>query len=80
MTTIPEDKLEGIISKGKELEKQLGQENTSEKFVELSKEYSEIQPLYKASMERRESSIEIADLKNIIEDESSDNDKKDLAT
>ena len=24
MTTIPEDKLEGIISKGKELEKQLG--------------------------------------------------------
>ena len=36
MTTIPEDKLEGIISKGKELEKQLGQENTSEKFVELS--------------------------------------------
>ena len=37
MTTIPEDKLEGIISKGKELEKQLGQENTSEKFVELSK-------------------------------------------
>jgi len=41
MTTIPEDKLEGIISKGKELEKQLGQENTSEKFVELSKEYSD---------------------------------------
>ena len=29
MTTIPEDKLEGIILKGKELEKQLGQENTS---------------------------------------------------
>ena len=80
MTTIPEDKLEGIISKGKELEKQLGQENTSEKFVELSKEYSEIQPLYNASMEWRESSIEIADLKNIIEDESSDNDMKDLAS
>ena len=80
MTTIPEDKLEGIISKGKELEKQLGQENTSEKFVELSKEYSEIQPLYNASMEWKESSKEIADLKNIIEDESSDNDMKDLAS
>ena len=80
MTTIPEDKLEGIISKGKELEKQLGQENTSEKFVELSKEYSEIQPLYNAAMEWKESSIEIADLKNIIEDESSDNDMKDLAS
>ena len=76
MTTIPEDKLEGIISKGKELEKQLGQENTSEKFVELSKEYSEIQPLYNASMEWKESSKEIADLKNIIEDETNINQSK----
>ena len=50
MTTIPEDKLDGIILKGKELEDQLGQENTSEKFVELSKEYSEIQPLYNLSL------------------------------
>ena len=32
------------------------------------------------SREWRESSIEIADLKNIIEDESSDNDMKDLAS
>ena len=56
MTTIPEDKLDGIILKGKELEDQLGQENTSEKFVKLSKEYSEIQPLYNASMEWKESS------------------------
>ena len=80
MTTIPEDKLDGIILKGKELEKQLGQENTSEKFVELSKEYSEIQSLYNASLEWKESSKEIADLKNIIEDESSDNDMKDLAS
>ena len=79
MTTIPEDKLDGIILKGRELEKQLGQENTSEKFVELSKEYSEIQSLYNASLEWKESSKEIADLKNIIEDESSDNDMKDLA-
>ena len=80
MTTIPEDKLDGIILKGRELEKQLGQENTSEKFVELSKEYSEIQSLYNASLEWKESSKEIADLKNIIEDESSDNDMKDLAS
>tara|TARA_B100001057_G_scaffold323396_1_gene323620 strand:- start:1625 stop:2698 length:1074 start_codon:yes stop_codon:yes gene_type:complete len=80
MTTIPEDKLDGIIIKGKELEEQLGQENTSEKFVKLSKEYSEIQSLYNASLEWKESSKEIADLKNIIKDESSDNDMKDLAS
>ena len=32
MSTIPEDKLYGIIQKGKQLEDQLGQENTSEKI------------------------------------------------
>ncbi len=80
MTTIPEDKLDGIILKGKELEEQLGQENTSEKFVELSKEYSEIQSLYSASLKWKESSKDIADLKIIIRDESSDNDMKDFAS
>ena len=79
MTVIPEDKLDGIILKGKELEEQLGQENTSEKFVELSKEYSEIQSLYKASIEWIKFSKEIIDLKNIIEEETSDIDMKDLA-
>ena len=42
MTVIPEDKLDGIILKGKELEEQLGQENTSEKFVELSVSYTHL--------------------------------------
>ena len=78
MTIIPEDKLDGIILKGKELEEQLGQENTSEKFVELSKEYSEIQSLYNASIEWKKFSKEIIDLKNIIE-ETSDKDIKDFA-
>ena len=41
MTTIPLDKIDSILKKGKNLEEQLGKENTSEKFVELSKEYSE---------------------------------------
>ena len=66
MTTIPEDKLEGIILKGRELEDQLGKENTSEKFVKLSKEYSEIQPLYNASIEWKEFSKEISDLNIVI--------------
>ena len=79
MTIIPEDKLDGIILKGKELEEQLGQENTSEKFVELSKEYSEIQSLYNASIEWKKFSKEIIGLKNIIEEETSDIDIKDLA-
>ena len=51
MTAIPLDKIDSILKKGKNLEEQLGKENTSEKFVELSKEYSEIQPLYESVVE-----------------------------
>ena len=48
MTTIPLDRIESILKKGKELEDELGKENTSDRFVELSKEYAEIQSLYSA--------------------------------
>ena len=68
MTAIPLDKIEDILQKGKSLEEQLGKENTSEKFVELSKEYSEIQPLYESVVEWKNIYIEISDLKNLLEE------------
>ena len=80
MTAIPLDKIEDILQKGKSLEEQLGKENTSEKFVELSKEYSEIQPLYESVVEWKNIYIEISDLKNILEEESTDKEMKDLAS
>ena len=80
MTAIPLDKIEDILQKGKSLEEQLGKENTSEKFVELSKEYSEIQPLYESVVEWKNIYIEISDLKNLIEEESTDKEMKDLAS
>ena len=67
MTAIPLDKIEDILQKGKSLEEQLGKENTSEKFVELSKEYSEIQPLYESVVEWKNIYIEMSDLKNLLE-------------
>ena len=80
MTAIPLDKIEDILQKGKSLEEQLGKENTSEKFVELSKEYSEIQPLYESVVEWKNIYIEISDLKNLLEEESTDKEMKDLAS
>ena len=80
MTAIPLDKIENILQKGKSLEEQLGKENTSEKFVELSKEYSEIQPLYESVLEWKNIYIEISDLKNLLEEESTDKEMKDLAS
>jgi peptide chain release factor 1 len=80
MTAIPLDKIEDILQKGKSLEDQLGKENTSEKFVELSKEYSEIQPLYESVVEWKNIYIEISDLKNLLEEESTDKEMKDLAS
>ena len=80
MTAIPLDKIEDILQKGKSLEEQLGKENTSEKFVELSKEYSEIQPLYESVVEWKNIYIEMSDLKNILEEESTDKEMKDLAS
>ena len=80
MTAIPLDKIEDILQKGKSLEEQLGKENTSDKFVELSKEYSEIQPLYESVVEWKNIYIEISDLKNLLEEESTDKEMKDLAS
>ena len=80
MTAIPLDKIEDILQKGKSLEEQLGKENTSEKFVELSKEYSEIQPLYESVVEWKNIYIEISDLKNLLEEESTDKEMRDLAS
>ena len=80
MTAIPLDKIEDILQKGKSLEEQLGKENTSEKFVELSKEYSEIQPLYESVVEWKNIYIEMSDLKNLLEEETTDKEMKDLAS
>lgn len=80
MTTIPLDKIESILKKGKSLEDDLGKENTSDKFVALSKEYSEIQPLYESVVEWKNIYLEVSDLQNLLEDPSTDKEMKDLAS
>ena len=80
MTTIPLDKIENILKKGKDLEEQLGRENTSDKFVALSKEYSQIQPLYETVTEWKNIYLEVSDLQNLLDDSSTDKELRDLAS
>ena len=72
--------IESILKKGKGLEDDLGKENTSDKFVALSKEYSEIQPLYESVVEWKNIYLEVSDLQNLLEDPSTDKEMKDLAS
>ena len=66
--------------RAKSLEDDLGKENTSDKFVALSKEYSEIQPLYESVVEWKNIYLEVSDLQNLLEDPSTDKEMKDLAS
>ncbi len=79
MAQIPLDKLENILDRSGELERSLSSELSSEEYVNLSKEYSEIEPLKNAIIEWKKLQIESEELNEIINDNSSDSEMLDLA-
>ncbi len=79
MTQIPLDKLESILDRSSELEKSLSSELSSEDYVKLSKEYSEIEPLKNAIIDWKKFQNESEELTDIINDDSSDPEMLDLA-
>ena len=79
MAQIPLDKLESILDRSSELEKSLSNELSSEDYVKLSKEYSEIEPLKNAIIDWKKFQIESEELTDIINDETSDSEMLDLA-
>ena len=79
MTQIPLDKLESILDRSSELERSLSNELSSEDYVKLSKEYSEIEPLKNAIIDWKKFQIESEELTDIINDETSDSEMLDLA-
>ena len=79
MAQIPLDKLENILDRSGELERSLSSELSSEEYVSLSKEYSEIEPLKNAIIEWKKLQIESEELNEIINDNSSDSEMLDLA-
>ena len=79
MAQIPLDKLESILDRSSELERSLSNELSSEDYVKLSKEYSEIEPLKNAIIDWKKFQIESEELTDIINDETSDGEMLDLA-
>tara|TARA_Y100001958_G_C21233749_1_gene559844 strand:- start:1458 stop:2534 length:1077 start_codon:yes stop_codon:yes gene_type:complete len=79
MAQIPLDKLENILDRSRELEKSLSSELSSDEYVKLSKEYSEIEPLKKAIIDWKKLQTEGEELNEIINDNSSDSEMLDLA-
>ena len=79
MAQIPLDKLESILDRSSELERSLSNELSSEDYVKLSKEYSEIEPLKNAIIDWKKFQIESEELTDIMNDESSDSEMLDLA-
>ena len=79
MAQIPLDKLESILDRSSELERSLSNELSSEDYVKLSKEYSEIEPLKNAIIDWKKFQIESEELTDIINDETSDSEMLDLA-
>ena len=79
MAQIPLDKLENILDRSGELERSLSNELSSEEYVNLSKEYSEIEPLKNAIIDWKKLQIESEELNEIINDDSSDSEMLDLA-
>ena len=79
MAQIPLDKLENILDRSGELERSLSSELSSEEYVNLSKEYSEIEPLKNAIIDWKKLQIESEELNEIINDNSSDSEMLDLA-
>ena len=79
MAQIPLDKLENILIRSAELEKSLSSELSSDEYVKLSKEYSELEPLKKAINDWKNFLSETDELNEIISDTSSDEEMVNLA-
>ena len=77
---LPLDKIQGLISKHTELEKDLSSgEIDKNTFAEKSKEYSDLNEIIKEAREYDQFEKNKHELENIINDTSSDTEMKDLA-
>ncbi len=78
---LPISKVQNLISKHAQLEKELSSgEIDKKKFAEISKEYSDLSEIIKEAKEYNDFKKNKDELKKIIEDTNSEKDIKDLAT
>ena len=77
---IPREKVEAIVSKHNTIEKELSSGSVDPKiFAEKSKEYAELGTILKNAINYLNFKNEKKDLENIINDDKSDNEMKNLA-
>ena len=68
MTTLPEGKLDTLLTRHSVVEAELSRQLPPEQFVKLSREFSEINPVVAKIKAYREVAGEIADLEALIAD------------
>ncbi len=68
MTTLPEQKLDVLLTRHAEVEAELSRQMPAEAFVKLSREFAELDPVVGKIKSYREVAGEIADLEALIAD------------
>ena len=68
MTTLPEQKLDALLTRHAAVEAELSRQMPPETFVKLSREFAEIDPVVAKIKAYREAAAELADLEALIAD------------
>ena len=79
MITLPETKLDGLLSRHAMLEAELSRQVPPETFVKLSREFAEIDPVVEKVKAYRGVTAEIADLDALIADPKTESAMRDMA-
>ena len=79
MTTLPEGKLDTLLTRHSVVEAELSRQLPPEQFVKLSREFAEIDPVVAKIKAYREVAAEIADLEALIADPKTDNAMRQMA-
>ncbi len=72
MSPLPEAKLEQLVARWRAVQDELASGPEQDKFVQLSREYADLDPIVSAINRLREIERELSDLNEIIEDASAD--------
>lgn len=76
---LPQEKIEQILSRHKEIETQMSANPDQETFVKLAKEFSDLGPVVEKIRELEMARSELADLEELLADEDTDAEMKEMA-
>ncbi len=79
MTSLPEAKLDALLSRQAMVEAELASHPDSETYVRLSREFSELAPVVDAVKAYRATNAELDDIRNLIDDSATDAEMRALA-